>query len=89
MYFSDELERQLDQSSAKINRLTHIVNKKIADFRDRSDVPQDVLDLATILSVQISVLEEKYSVLMTLVTDVYKRLPETAESPSKKEFNRV
>ena len=73
--FSKELNLQLEKSMYLINKITLVNNKKIDDFKNRSgSMNPDIEDLATIMSTQLYVLEEKYKVLYELTTDLYARL---------------
>ncbi len=86
MTFSDDLSKRMDTSLHLINNLTLINNKKIKEFHHKSEkMNSDTYDLATIVSAQHLVLEEKYKVLHALVTDLYARL----ESLTPKETSDV
>ncbi len=75
MTFSEEVSVQLQKSLHMITNATLINNEKIKTFYARSQsMEPDLTELATLLSTQVLVLEEKYKVLNTLVTDLYERL---------------
>jgi len=75
MTFSEEVSAQLQKSLHMITNATLINNEKIKTFYARSQsMEPDLTELATLLSTQVLVLEEKYKVLNTLVTDLYERL---------------
>ena len=75
MTFSQETSEQLEKSLHTITKATLINNEKIKTFYAKIEsMDPDLVELATILSTQIMVLEEKYKVLNTLVTNLYDRL---------------
>ncbi|NBV42991.1 hypothetical protein EBR96_09535, partial [bacterium] len=75
MTFSESVSGQLEKSLHLINKATLINNQRIKAFRARAAaMDPDIQDLATILGTQVSVLEEKYKLLQTLVMDLYERL---------------
>ena len=82
MHFSEDLAKRLEESMRVINNVTLITNQKIAEIYQRSDkLDPDLYDLATIISAQHTVLDEKYKVLHALVTDLYSRFETLQENP--------
>ena len=73
--FSPEFSRKMEETSHVINQLVLINNKKIDEFRSRvQSMSPDLQDLATIVSTQMTILEEKYTLLNSLIYDIYVRL---------------
>jgi len=83
---SDDLKDRMESSLHKINAITLINNKKIREFRAKSSaMPEDLQSLATIVSGQVAVLEEKYKLIYDLVTDLYTRI-ETTPTESRDDY---
>jgi hypothetical protein len=84
LHFSEDLAKRMDAAMHLINNLTLINNKKIQEFHQRSEkMNPDIYDLATIVSAQHLVLEEKYKVLHALITDLYSRLENGIQLPDR------
>ena len=77
LVFSEDLRIKMEKSMHLINRLTLENNKQIRDFRKKSQsMHPDLQHLATIMSSQLTVLEEKYKLLYCLTEDLYTRIGE-------------
>jgi hypothetical protein len=72
---SDDLKAQLETALQKINVITLVNNQKIKEFRQKSPLmSEDVQSLATIVSAQVLVLEEKYKLMYDLLIDLHQRV---------------